>query len=500
MAWAISPTTLRLMICLATRSAFIFALSLLITACASHPPAALHGNTVLEQCHQQLSRFKQEVKRQGVNDVQYTEHSHFPYLSFDRFSQSILNHVSTTRDRHQWLAYTSRLAALQRKSEFQNLKVNPGFRLAQLDKCAAKLTQETSDNPQLWLELTTHAPHIASNYQPWMKAFGFYPVASHLALPAINQERNRILGHFDQPPAFPTTHYLLGDNMQPLLPQQTIRRWFENARHESSLFWPQLSADQIHSLHAHYAPLISIATQSRDDRPGRVTMDVRSTPTVDTAKPSVYWDHSYTEFYGQTYLQLHYSLWFPRRTPTRPLDPYAGPFDALLLRLTLDHQGNPMIFDSIHHCGCYHMVFALNNTLSPKPPLKNIEPPIQKIRVRPDNKQRLHINLTEGEHMIAGVEWGNTELQQARPLSPLSYHELRSIPTTDNRHHSLFNSQGLVGNSERLERLYLWPFGVLSAGAMRQKGHHAITFIGERHFDEPNMFESFFLPPQTGKP
>jgi len=34
--------------------------------------------------------------------------------------------------------------------------------------------------------------------------------------------------------------------------------------------------------------------------------------------------------------------------------------------------------------------------------------------------------------------------------------------------------------------------GVPDPGEMRQWGHHAIAFIGQRHFDDPDLIERFF--------
>ncbi|MGH8441819.1 MAG: hypothetical protein ACRETF_02830, partial [Nevskiaceae bacterium] len=56
----------------------------------------------------------------------------------------------------------------------------------------------------------------------------------------------------------------------------------------------------------------------------------------------------------------------------------------------------------------------------------------------------------------------------------------------------LFCQDGIVCGTERLERMWLWPAGVASAGAMRQWGRHATSFVGRSHFDEPRMLERLF--------
>jgi len=40
--------------------------------------------------------------------------------------------------------------------------------------------------------------------------------------------------------------------------------------------------------------------------------------------------------------------------------------------------------------------------------------------------------------------------------------------------------------------------GIPSPGAMRQWGHHAIAFVGRRHFDDARLFEQYFEYPDIG--
>lgn len=56
----------------------------------------------------------------------------------------------------------------------------------------------------------------------------------------------------------------------------------------------------------------------------------------------------------------------------------------------------------------------------------------------------------------------------------------------------MFNENSIAFGSERLERFILWPTGVVSPGAMRQWGRHAVAFVGKRHFDDPFALEKMF--------
>jgi hypothetical protein len=69
---------------------------------------------------------------------------------------------------------------------------------------------------------------------------------------------------------------------------------------------------------------------------------------------------------------------------------------------------------------------------------------------------------------------------------------LRSLPLPGGGTRSLYGPDGLVAGSERPERQYFWPMGIVSAGQMRQWGHHATAFVGRRHFDDADLIERRF--------
>ncbi len=57
---------------------------------------------------------------------------------------------------------------------------------------------------------------------------------------------------------------------------------------------------------------------------------------------------------------------------------------------------------------------------------------------------------------------------------------------------SVYDPQGLIPGSQRLERLLFWPMGIASAGQMRQWGRQATAFVGRRHFDDPLLLDRYF--------
>nr|WP_269809081.1 hypothetical protein [Enterovibrio nigricans] len=263
-----------------------------------------------------------------------------------------------------------------------------------------------------------------------------------------------------------------------------------SALQQSTLNWPLLSESQEVALLRHFAPVVSVETLSRDDLPGRLTFNHYNDAILDTTQPTIYQGVTYTRFQGNVLVQLNYVLWFAARTAKTAFDPYAGKFDAINLRLTLDHSGQPFIFDSIHQCGCFHMVYALSPTLSFSS--DEGERPISVTLPQPDENDRLHVSLSAGEHMITQVEFTDN-IQPQLPVSTLSWQQVSTVPITNGEYRSPFDREGILTESARGERWFLWPFGVRSPGAMRQQGKHAIAFIGERHFDDALLFEELLL-------
>jgi hypothetical protein len=107
----------------------------------------------------------------------------------------------------------------------------------------------------------------------------------------------------------------------------------------------------------------------------------------------------------------------------------------------------------------------------------------------------LVVRIDSGRHYIQRVYQDSANASnagtKAKDLAEADYDQLRSLPTTDS-HRSFFGPFGLVPGSERGERFILWPMGVRSPGAMRQRGHHPVAFVGRRHFDDARLIENLF--------
>jgi len=200
---------------------------------------------------------------------------------------------------------------------------------------------------------------------------------------------------------------------------------------------------------------------------------------------------SYTEFDDEILIQLNYTIWFPARAKENAVDILSGALDGITWRVTLDIDGKVLFADAMHNCGCYYMAFP-TASLRARAQKRGVEEPLwtpQMLPLKPH--ARAVVSISEVAHYIRKVEFVNEPLAEVE-LLPLAYDELRSLPGARDRFQSMFMPSGMVKGSERAERWLLWPMGIASAGAMRQFGHHAIAFVGRRHFDDPDLLERYF--------
>lgn len=201
--------------------------------------------------------------------------------------------------------------------------------------------------------------------------------------------------------------------------------------------------------------------------------------SIDTHKPITYQLISYAYLEGQVLLQLNYIIWFPANSYVGTFNMAGGEFDGITYRVTLDTRGEPLLYESMHNCGCYHQFYPTSRL---KIKDSQLNRPLEEVPFIPqtaphDGKQQwVIIRIEQGSHAINKI-YRTSQTSQAIGLEVvyqwLSYNVLRSLPLSSGGHKSMFQPDSLVPGSQRLERFYLWPSGVYSPGAMRQFGHHA---------------------------
>jgi len=165
----------------------------------------------------------------------------------------------------------------------------------------------------------------------------------------------------------------------------------------------------------------------------------------------------------------------------------------LLWRVTVAENGTPLLYDTIHPCGCYHL-FIPTEHVRARPQADGIDEGlfVPQTLPAPAVDERVVLKLAPGTHYLQRVEIAAAAGDAGLSLALRDDEELRMLPLPGGGTHSAFAPDGLVAGSERLERFYFWPTGIASAGQMRQWGRHATAFVGRRHFDDPLLIDRYF--------
>ncbi len=461
-------------------------------ACTTIRPPPLSATP---DCVRQFESQDAAVRAAGVRDGSSHPVAGFPYLRVNRFLASFIPDLRPVQ-RRGWLQHARALDREARQGELLRLGREAELQeiAAELDACAEQAMELDLAQPARWLRLRQQAS-VPDDYSLIARSFGLYPLAAPFLAAGIQEFRAEVRREHTRPLADLEVEGELrlwqmefANEGLPPLPDDA-EGWTSDA-----LGVPQISAAGWQALFARYAPAFLVDTRDDFDLPGRPGRD--SSGRLDFMPlPSVYLHRSYTRFYGQVLPQLVYVVWFSERPPETALDSYAGALDAVMWRVTLDARAQPLVYDTVHACGCYHFVYPATQ-LRTRPQQAWRETALQPQGVVPWN--RLAIWLASGTHYVRQVlplSLAHDRVQRAEvPLQALDYRALSQLTLDNGQTTSLFGPDGLVAGTERLERFWLWPSGVRSPGAMRQWGRHATAFLGRVHFDDAQVLETWFLP------
>jgi len=190
---------------------------------------------------------------------------------------------------------------------------------------------------------------------------------------------------------------------------------------------------------------------------------------------------------------LNYAIWFPERPLESGWDILGGRLDGVLWRVTLAPDGEPWVYDTIHHCGCYHQFFPTPRAeLKPQPETLDEGALVPQRLPRADSDTRITLRLASGTHYLERIVLDGAPAGPAAEYAFAGDDTLRSLPLNEAERRSVFRPDGIVPGSERGERWLFWPMGVPEPGAQRQWGRHATAFVGRRHFDDPGLLERYF--------
>jgi hypothetical protein len=458
----------------------------------------------VRDCAEWFVALDHAVEDAGVRDAQETPIPGFPYLRANRFMTGLKDRVRTDAGMH---AFALRLAALDyeaRKAEIANL---PAERLAALPALLAsgsrsEAVTRTRQCAHLLREIDVAKPEarqlllervaVPDDYSSAMRVAGLYALTRYPFSAGVRRWESEMSAAFASKAdsKLPVVRYAPPPS-QPRSREAIARLLSASAANPLGV--PEPEVQDLEDLLAAYAPSFEVAIAGDHDRFGRLRwLRERKTPSVDASQQVVYAQTSRTLYRGHALLQFVYTIWFSERPPREPGDLLAGALDGLTWRVTLTPDGEPLIYDAIHPCGCFHMFFPTPRARV-RPAPDDLEEwafsPQQLPRVQPG--ERPVVRVSSGTHYIEGVSFVQGIDAVAR-YELRDYGELRSLQRLEGGSRSAFGPDGLVPGTERAERRLFWPMGIRSAGAMRQWGRHATAFVGRRHFDDADLFEQRF--------
>lgn len=481
------------------RNLVILALIAIFTGCAA-PPLRPPVEPDALRCLAVYAQLDTAVAQSGTSPSSPARIAGFPHLRVDRFLASYSDQSLSRSETAAWLMRLTALDRQARQVEWASLPADVQVTLnrrhapasdipTMLDTCAKFLRAADQSDPER-LTLIQQRARTPDDYRTIQQILGLYPLTMLPVDFGIFRYQEQTRARFAQPLA----EWPAQGELRRYGPTSAPPPWVHlTSFPRDALGIVEPSTAQLAALFAAHAPVWEIDTVTDADRPGAPYWQADGVPSVNPAEPVVYRYVSHSRWRGEPLLQLNYLIWFAARPRTGWFDLLGGPLDGVLWRVTLDRQGQPLLYDSIHACGCYHLLFP-GPTLRLRPETAHwAEPPLAPQPALALNLgERRVIRLATGTHYLQRMDAdrpGTTAVLEMR-----DYAELYAVPVESGGRRTLFGPNGLVAGSERAERWLLWPTGVPSPGAMRERGRHAIAFVGRRHFDDADLLDRLFEP------
>ena len=485
---------MRVLESLAWSISFIFLVHLL-GACSFVPVVSPSSDSVTGRCLEFYKALDQAVTETGTTVSSPIPVQHFPHLRVDRFLASYRDQALDDFELKVWMSRMAELALRVRTIEINSLPSNsrnglrahysaPDDLQSMLGNCAEHFINQDLARVNR-VALLRETAVVPPDYYTLSQIAGLYPFSAVPVSVGISRWHEETREIF----ALPLEEIPVFGKLQRFRPLSEDIAAIPQIP-EDALHIPTPNSIQLAALFSAHAPIWEIDVAGDFDRPGSPVWQAKGTPSVDTKVPVVYRYISYTRWRNRVLLQLNYVVWFAERPLNGLFDIYGGALDGIIWRVTLDHNGKALLYDSIHPCGCYHLFFPTRRLTMraaarelPEPPLVVQTAPVLSIN------ERLVIRVASGTHYIQRIY---ADIPTGEGYSMRDYNALYAVATDEGSRRSLFDRSGLVPGTERAERWLLWPMGIASPGAMRERGRHATAFVGRRHFDDADLLVDIF--------
>jgi hypothetical protein len=480
-------------------------ISLALAGCASVDPYAaapiatnLKRDDGVGDCARLLQRIDQAIENAGVRDVQSAQVRGFPYLRVDRLTARLAAVAGSTEASDAWIEHMIALDRDARAVEVAN--AGQAFVSARdaagLDNCRTRLAE--ADRPAAGLAKVAQVP---DDYSTTMRVLGLYALTKFAFASATRKWRAETRAVHALPLA-QLPH--LGDTVRYVPRPPLLLAGLDTLPLPSAdpLGVPQLSPALTEALIARHAPAIEVDTVDGDDRLGQLAWGDGGTRIgADTTRPVVYARVAYTRLGGRVVTQLVYTFWFPARSASGDFDRLAGALDGVIWRVTLGADLKPLVYDTIHPSGCYHVFYPTADVRERPAPIRGESPDDEGLFVpqrvdAPRENERQLLYIAAHTHDVRRVAVVTDDSERGVAYELRDENDVRMLPwpneSAPRGTRSAYGPDALIAGTERSERFFAWPTGIESVGQMRQWGHHATALVGRRHFDDPDLFDRYF--------
>ncbi|MDO6684776.1 MULTISPECIES: hypothetical protein [unclassified Agarivorans] len=429
------------------------------------------------------------LKGERVHNQASLRHNRF--IHFFIGNQDLAEPSAPTQS--QLIDYMGELAEQGLKAEWKTLDVDMAnkwkaeYQVTQpeqtIEQCINELNQQLKGHSRQTAELLATIPKD-NDYSATAKVFGLYPLSSKVFASAIEKEQQ----HLAEDWLAANRSSLSGFTAKQAalyLPEPALAN--VNATDlQLDAFGQLASKQQQATLLKWYAPQWLIENNTADNVPG-VPVWQKQQLAFEHSKPFSFSHITYARHNNQTTIQLNYILWFKQRPKLSSVDWVAGEHDALIFRIHLTNKLEVIAYDSIHLCGCWYTLMLPQQRSYHAIQDNKIESVLMH-RVNVADKMR--ISISADTHQIIDLQ-PTADIAEVVAKTTYTLQPWQSLLTLEKGqgYKSIYDSNGYVWGSERFERWFFWPMGVKQPGSLRRFGDHAISFVGERYFDQVHLLE-----------
>ncbi|MBV8432433.1 MAG: hypothetical protein JO244_14810 [Solirubrobacterales bacterium] len=225
---------------------------------------------------------------------------------------------------------------------------------------------------------------------------------------------------------------------------------------------------------------------------------------------------------GHERIQLTWTAWYPAHPRMKAIDLEEADIDSCVVRVTLDADHAPVLYETIAACGCFHKVFVLRwveegATRAFGPPESGKKYSVERsvkdaidwevagvIDEPRDKPSRPVVFIQAGDHKVLGMGSSSRLRVPAgadrRGYELVEYADLYSLPVAGEQKQAPFfdlEQGGKVWGAQRKERFLLTLVGVDGAGQPRANDQIKLHFDQSTWSDE-TIYQRFLrLPPEA---